>query len=303
MRAFTVDEKGSLLAYLFKVLAGTKKTRIKQFLKFKSVSVNGTISTRFDHPLGPGDRVSVATAQSEKFKPSPAFGVEIVYEDDSLVVINKPAGLLTIATEKVQTRTAFYSVNEYLNRVEEKKLFKKGRPEDRRPLRKKQIFIVHRLDQDTSGLLMFAKNEEIKHRLQDHWKKVRKKYWAVVEGTPGKNSGTVTSFLRQTQTLKVTSGPEQRGSKSAVTHYRVVRSGESHSLLEIDLETGRKHQIRVHLADLGHPVVGDEKYGNGTDPVGRLALHAHSLAFPHPLSGEPMVFQSDLPPVLKGLVP
>ena len=206
--------------------------------------------------------------------------MRIIYEDDALVVIEKPAGLLTIATDKVRDRTAYFMLNEHL-----------------RPKRQR-VFIVHRLDRDASGLLVFAKTEQAKRFLQDHWKDFEKTYFAIVEGAPEKKSGTISSFLRQNKFLKVYSGRRTEDSKFSVTHYKVVQAGFPHSLLEINLETGRKHQIRVHLADLGHPIAGDKRYGAKTNPAGRLALHASRLAFTHPVSGQRMVFESELPRTL-----
>lgn len=294
MRFWTVTEKGQLLDYLFTVMADTKKTRVRQLLKFRQVSVNGRPTTRFDHPLTAGDRVSVETDKAKAHSAKPAlFGIEIVYEDEDMIVIDKPSGLLTIATEKVKSKTAFYGVNDYLMRAEERKFSRK------------RLFLVHRLDQDTSGLLLFAKSALAKESLQDQWKQreVGKKYLAIVEGEPQKKSGTIQSFLREGKTLKVYSTREAPDSKLAVTHYRVIRTRGEYSLLEIDLETGRKHQIRVHLADLGHPIAGDKLYGAKTNPAGRLALHAVSLVLNHPMTGEPMHFENPLPGALAAVVP
>lgn len=296
MRTFKVLENIPLLEYLFKTLSDTSRTRVKEYLKFKSVFVNGTVTTRFDHPLAAGDTVAIGPQKSSEQVSAPKFGVRIVYEDDAIVVAEKPSGLLTIATEKVRTRTAFFAVNDYVNAKkssEEKRGLRPGRD---RAQRKKEIFIVHRLDQDASGLLVFAKNIEAKQHLQAHWRRTRKKYFAVVERIPEKKSGTIESFLRENKFLRVYSSRRPDESKLAVTHYRVVRTSANYALLEVDLETGRKHQIRVHLADLGHPIAGDKNYGAKTDPAGRLALHAYYLAIDHPVTGERKIFESRLPP-------
>lgn len=297
MRTFTVDEKGCLLDYLFKVLADTKKTRVRQFLKFQTVSVNGAVTTRFDYVLQPGDQVCVRTAKDPAVASAaapPKFGIEIVFEDPAVLVIHKPSGLLTIATDRVATKTAFYALHEYLIEAQRQR-FGKGGAGRSVPGRKKLIFIVHRIDKDASGLLVFAKNEEVKHSLQSGWKNVKKKYFAVVEGIPKEKSGSVTSFLRENKALNVYTANRADDAKLSTTRYRALRSSAHYSLLEIELDTGRKHQIRVHLADLGHPIAGDERYGCKTNPAGRLALHACELAFVHPVSGKRMVFHSPMP--------
>ena len=303
MRNFTVDQKGELLDYLFGVLSDTKKTRVRQFLKFKCVAVNNTVTTRHNYPLQSGDKVSIQTGKQES-NLQPEFGVRIVYEDDFIVVADKPCGLLTIATEKIQKHTAIYAVNEYLNR---KDAFssKPRRSGDLSPLKlNKKIFIVHRLDKDTSGLIVFAKNEEVKFHMQENWGQVKKKYYAIVEGVPKERKGTIASYLRENQILRMVASSRQTpDSKYAITHYQVLESGPIYSLLEVDLETGRKHQIRVHLTSMGCPVAGDKDYGSRTNPAGRMALHAFFLAFKHPVTGEKKEFQLELPPVLKHLLP
>ena len=294
MRDFTVREKERLLDFLFRVLSDTKKTRVRQFLKLGLVSVNGLSTTRFDHPLEPGAKVSLRTAKEAQFPASPQFGVEVIFEDDSLIVIHKPSGLLTVATTKVATRTAFYATNDYLCTAETKQRYHR-RPPEAGPIRGKKIFVVHRLDKDASGLLVFAKDLEVKLRLQTGWKKVTKRYYAMVEGVPKEPHGTVTSFLRENKTLKVYSTKNTENSKLSTTHYRVLRTSPHYSLLEVELKTGRKHQIRVHLSDLGHPITGDSLYGSKSNPAGRLALHAYYLAFKHPVNGREMIFQIPLP--------
>ena len=294
MRTLKVQEPGQLLDYLFKTLKDTKKTRIRQSLKFGSISVNGKAITRFDHPLIPGDKVCILTAKEARPALAPQFGVEVVFEDDAIIVINKPSGLLTIATETEAMQTAFYATNEYVCESEAEK-HKGDRHFGERAALKKRIFIVHRLDRDASGLLVFAKNAEIKGLLQSGWQNVTKKYYAVVEGIPKEKSGTIKSSLRENKFLKVYSDPKAQDAKPSITHYQVLQSGGHYSLVEVELETGRKHQISVHLSEMGHPIAGDERYGSKTDPAGRLALHAFYLSLPHPVSGELKVFQSALP--------
>ncbi|MBU9889148.1 MAG: RluA family pseudouridine synthase [Candidatus Omnitrophica bacterium] len=294
MRVLTVRETGRLLEYLFQTLQEAPKTRIRRALKLRAVRVNGQVTTRFDHPLVPGDKVGLLSLKESRPAAKPQGDVQVVHEDDAIIVIEKPAGLLTVSTETVSERTAFYLTNRYVN---EKNM---GRPKRERfcggrPPRKKTIFVVHRLDREASGLLVFAKDLETKQKLQSGWKHVQKKYYAVVEGIPEEPSGTITSFLRENKRLSVYSASNERDAKLSTTHYRTLRSSPHYALLEIALETGRKHQIRVHLSERGHPIVGDDRYGSGADPAGRLGLHAFRLELRHPVTGEAKVFEIPLP--------
>jgi RluA family pseudouridine synthase len=208
-------------------------------------------------------------------------GLEILYEDRDIMVVDKPAGLLTMGTTTNKTRTAYYALTDYLRR---------GNP--RSPER---IFIVHRLDQLTSGVLVFAKSEEAKFRLQTQWKDTQKKYVAVVHGQIVPKSGTITSYLAENKAYVVYSTTDATKGKLAHTAYKVLKENRHFSLLEIELLTGRKNQIRVHMADKGHPVAGDRKYGNAKDGCKRLALHARSISFKHPASGEEATFEAKVP--------
>jgi 23S rRNA pseudouridine1911/1915/1917 synthase len=208
-------------------------------------------------------------------------GVEILYEDDSVVVINKPAGLLTIATETERTRTAYAVLRAYLNG--------KKPPE--------RLFIVHRLDREASGLLVFAKTVDSKERLQHQFKdhSAGRRYLAVVEGRIREKQFTIRSFLAENAAYRVYSTPNRKAGKLAVTHVRVLRRTSKVSFIEVQLETGRKHQIRVHLAEHGHPILGDKAYGSRANAIRRLALHGVQLDFKHPVSGKPMSVRS-VPP-------
>ena len=289
MKSETVKENGPLLSYLLKTYFPSNRTKAKQLLKHGAVSVNGKVITQHDYKLKTGDEIAFRPKPKVAFKrASLAPPFPIVYEDESLVVIDKPAGLLTIATEKVKNRTAYFQLTDYVRSTG--------------PTGKERIFIVHRLDRDASGLLVFAKDEETKFVLQENWEKSQKKYYAVVEGTPNKKADTIESHLVEDKFRRVYSTAESRFSKYAATQYRVIKSSGNYSLLEITLLTGRKNQIRVHLSDIGHPIVGDEKYGSHTDPAGRLGLHASYLAFHHPKTDEVKVFTSHLPDNLKKLI-
>ncbi len=292
---FVAAEPAELLPYLFKIFEGTSRTKIREYLKFKRVSVNGQTTSRHNFRLAPGDRVAVLRGRGSYSPAAPEFGVEVVYEDSDIVVIEKPPGLLTVGSETVRHRTAIKALNNYLSsRAYSARLKARGKP-----ARPKMVFVVHRLDREASGLIVFAKNERAKFTLQENWHKFQKCYFAVVEGTPAKQQGTLSSYLKENAFLKVYSSRKPDEAKFSVTRYAVARTNGQYSLLEVALETGRKHQIRVHLADLGHPIAGDKRYGAKTDPAGRLALHACRLTLFHPVTGKESVFESPVPEVFK----
>lgn len=205
----------------------------------------------------------------------------ILHEDEDILVVVKPSGLLTMGTERDKTRTAYAMLTDYV---------RKGCAKS-----SKRIFIVHRLDRDTSGILVFAKTVQAKARLQGQWEETEKKYLAVVHGRFEKKEGMISTYLAENEAHVVYSTPDPAKGKLARTAYRVLRDTREYALLEVDLLTGRKHQIRVHLAGIGHPVVGDEKYGEGKKAYKRLALHARSLSFIHPVSGRRLAFETAFP--------
>ncbi|HET9217960.1 MAG TPA: RNA pseudouridine synthase [Terriglobia bacterium] len=207
--------------------------------------------------------------------------IEVVAEDDSIIVINKPAGLLTIATDKEKVKTAYAMLRAYLN--------SKQRPE--------KVFIVHRLDREASGLIVFAKSIESKERLQDQFKdhSAGRSYIAVVEGRVKEDQFTVRSYLAENAAYRVYTTDNKKRGKLAVTHVKVLKRNSKRSLIEVRLETGRKHQIRVQLADRGHPIVGDKDYGSVSNPFRRLALHGERLEFIHPATGERKTYRSNPP--------
>ncbi len=215
-------------------------------------------------------------------------GLVILYEDTDILVVDKPPGLLTIATDKEKSRTAYFILTDYV---------RKGCVKSR-----KRIFIVHRLDRDTSGILVFAKSEQAKFSLQSQWDATKKKYLAVVHGKCEKDSETITTYLVENKAHGVYSTSDTTKGKLSHTAYTVLKETPDFTLLEIDLLTGRKHQIRVHLADIGHPVVGDQKYGKGNKTHKRLALHATSITFRHPISGAQLTFETQTPPYFNRLL-
>lgn len=285
----TVEQPAELLAFLFARHADLKKAKVRQWLKHGSVQVNGRTITQFNHPLQAGDVVSIRDKSEVLSTSVLPFGMEILFEDASLIVIDKPAGLLSMASETERERTAYAHLTTYV---------RQGKP--RSPER---VFIVHRLDRETSGLMVFARSEAVKAALQAEWSEADKRYLAVVEGNTKSDAGVISSHLDESQPYLVYSVRQPNDqTRPAVTNYRVLKRGEEYSLLELNLKTGRRNQIRVHLADEKCPVVGDAKYGARTNPVRRLALHACLLQFPHPVSGELLRFESPLPAELAGLV-
>ena len=222
---------------------------------------------------------------TRKFLPK---GFAILYEDADLIVVDKPPGLLTMGTDKETSRTAYFILTDYV---------RKGCAKSR-----KRIFIVHRLDRETSGVLVFAKTPEAKLRLQGQWQDTKKTYIAVVHGHCEKSAETITSYLAENKAHVVYSTPDAKKGKLSHTAYRVLRQTRSFALLEIDLITGRKNQIRVHLADRGYPVVGDRKYGNAKTAHKRLALHARSISFKHPVTGKPLTIEAKVPAYFRKLI-
>ena len=212
----------------------------------------------------------------------------ILYEDRDILVVDKPAGLLTMGTDSDKTRTAYFFLTDYV---------RKGYSKSRN-----RIFIVHRLDRETSGVVIFAKNIEAKVRLQDQWKDTEKKYLAVVHGQCAKMSGTITSYLAENKAHIVYSTSDRTKGKLSTTGYKVLKQTKDSALLELDLWTGRKHQIRVHLAGIGHAVIGDRKYGKEDRDHTRLALHARSISFKHPFSGQQLTFEAQVPVYFNRLV-
>ena len=283
MHTLQVTRQAFLLDHLLKHCADLKKTKIKQILKYGSVRVNGRVVTLHRHELKPGDTIdflSQKEALAERLKTGLDFSV--IYEDSDLIVVDKPTGLLTMGTEHEKEDTVYFKLTEYL----------RTKSDDGHG----RVFIVHRLDRDSSGLVVFAKNEATKHALQKNWAQTVKKYYAVTEGVPEEKEGRMESHLEEDKFRRVYRvNKESRKSRRAVTHYRLLRENGRYALLDVTLETGRKNQIRVHLSDLGHPITGDMKYGAQSNPIKRLALHAYHLSLPHPKTGEIKTFTSKLP--------
>jgi 23S rRNA pseudouridine1911/1915/1917 synthase len=270
-----------LLEFLLGNAGGRSRTSMKAFLKHGQVFVNGKCITRFDHPLQAGDTVSIGGREKERETGS-LHGVKIVYEDEHLLVINKRAGLLSVATDKENENTAFRILSSYVRQSD---------PRCR-------IFVLHRLDREASGLMMFAKSQQVQEKLQKSWQEsVQERSYAVlVEGRVKEEEGSIRSWLKENRNLLMYSSREEGDGQLAISHFRRLKTGPSGSVLEVQLETGRKNQIRVHMKDLGHPIAGDRKYGAKSDPIHRLGLHAMLLQFTHPVTGELKRFETPVPP-------
>ena len=285
-RLLTVEEETTLLPFLLLRVKDKSRNTVKGLLSRRQVLVDGKVVTRFDAPLTPGQRVELLPESAAGAAELP---FPILYEDAGLIAVDKPAGLLSMGNEKERRRTAYRAVSEYVKA--------------REPVRR--LFIVHRLDRDTSGVLVFAKDEGLKRALQDNWEKLVKQrgYTAAVEGTLPQAEGTVRSWLHETATHLVYSGPRGRDAKEAVTHYRAVMERRGYTLAEVEIDTGRKNQIRVHMGDLGCPIAGDRQYGAKTDPMGRLALHAGVLVLTDPRTKKDLTLKAPLPAPFRKLFP
>lgn len=274
-----VTEPSELMKFLIDKLPGKSRNNIKSLLAGKQVFVDGKSVKQFDHPLVPGQQVNIRwsrVAPEKKYR-----SINIVYEDKDIIVVDKHAGLLSIPTDHEKSKTAFNMAALFLE--------SKGQ--------ENKLYVVQRLDRDASGLMVFARSEKVQHILQSNWNNIISKmvYLAVVEGVPEKMEGAIISYLKESKSLLVRSSQDPKKGAKAVTHYQVIKFGKSYSLLKITLETSRKHQLRVHMSDMGHPVAGDKKYGAKTSPIGRLALHAWGLAFKHPVNIEPLQFETPIP--------
>ncbi|NDP21230.1 MAG: RluA family pseudouridine synthase [Paludibacter sp.] len=275
-----VAEPVELMTFLLAKMGGMSRTSVKSLLAHRQVMVNNKISTQFNLALQPNDQVIVNSGRGNIELSHPKL--KVIFEDAYLIVVEKKEGLLTVSTGNSDETTAFSILKEYV---------KKNSPQNR-------IFVVHRLDRETSGVIMFAKSKEVQLILQENWHRIitRRVYVALVEGKVEKEQDTIVTWLTENEkSLKIHSSSTDNGGQQAITHYKRIKSNENYSLLEIELETGRKNQIRVHMQEIDHPVVGDKKYGAGTSPIARLGLHARLLAFYHPITTEIVSFETPVP--------
>jgi len=288
LKPATVAAPAELLPFLSATWPEVKRTQMKMWLKHQAVLVNDRPVTQFNHPLAAGDVVALRTGKFAAPKAELPGGMKIVYEDSAIVVIDKPAGLLSMATPAEPEKTAYALLTDY---------YRRGQDQGR-----ERVFIVHRLDRETSGLMLLAKTAEAKASLQTRWDSFEKRYEAVCEGRMKSDTGTFASDLDESNPYKVHTAPHaSEMTRHAVTHYRVITRTPFRTLVELTLATGRRHQIRVHLSQAGHPIIGDEKYGAKSNPAKRLGLHAVSLRFTHPVTRQDIHLTSPLPKELAKL--
>jgi len=273
-----VRERAPLMEFILKQMSGTSKNRVKDLLRGHAVTVDRKLATKYDQMLDLGQMVRVSrhkrsTELTSKF-------VKIIYEDKHVIVIEKSPGILSMASSHKQ-----FCIKTILDEYFKKRHFQCT------------AHVVHRLDRETSGLMVYAKTMEAKKVLTDNWHDVvfDRRYVAVLCGRVPEEGGTVHSWLKDNKAFFTYSSPEDNGGKEAITYWRKLNENNDFTLAEFKLETGRKNQIRVHANDMGYPVAGDDKYGNGRNPFGRLALHAYRLNFYHPITGEPMKFETSFP--------
>lgn len=277
-----VKAEGELLNYLYDNLDMPKK-RIKQYLTHGAIYVNNNKTTKYNYKVVPGMKIIIDTDN----KNSVELPFDILFEDEQIIVVNKPSGLLTIATEKEKEKTLYHIVREYLVKKDPKA----------------KIFIVHRLDKDTSGIVVLAKNQKIKNKLQENWNEYvsLREYTAVVHGHLNKKEDRIVEYLKETKTNLVYPVKNKEG-KEAITNYKVIKENANYSLVSINIETGRKNQIRVAFNTLRHPIVGDNKYGDIKDDKSRLYLHANRLKMYYPEIKKDILFETTIPSEFKKIM-
>ena len=279
IEVFKVEKNMPLLEYLLEIFSDRSKTTVKSYLAHRQIAVNHTPTTRFDALLHVGDELTINYTRGYKEFRHPRL--RIVYEDEFLIVVDKGYGLLSVSTDRVKANTAYHILSDYV---------RQDNPANR-------IFVLHRLDRDTSGLMMFAKSQGIQEKMQRSWNDMvlDRRYVAVVEGELTPVKGEVASYLKENAAFQVYSSDDKENGQYALTRYEVLATNGRYSLVELQLATGRKNQIRVHMSDLGHSIAGDRKYGAKSNPLGRLSLHASRLRFVHPITRRDMLFETPIP--------
>lgn len=276
---FKITEEAELLPYLISTIKDKARNKIKSLLTHKQIMVNGKIISQHNHSLKKGDEVAVSWDRA--FKKISYQGVSIVFEDDDVIIVNKRSGFLSIGSKKERKQTVYQVLTSHIQ---------KENPTAR-------LFVVHRLDREASGLMVFAKSKAAQVELQDTWSSSfqKRKYLIITEGTITKDKDTITSYLTESKALIMHSGNNPKNAKKAITHYNVVKKNEFYSLLEATQDTERKNQVRVHLQSIGHPIIGDKKYGATENPINRVGLHAIKLVFQHPSTHKEVTFETKVP--------
>ncbi|MBR0295026.1 MAG: RluA family pseudouridine synthase [Bacilli bacterium] len=278
IREYKVTHECELLEFLYEIFKDSSKTSVKSLLSNHRVLVDGAPISQFNYKLYPDDVVMIAkTGIRQKARSN----LPILFEDDEIIVINKPSGLLSVASDKEKGSTAFRIVSDYVQQKD----------------KHNRIFVVHRIDEDTSGVLMFVKNSKLRDALQDKWNDlvIKRGYFAIIEGEMKEKSGTITSYLKKNSLNLMYSSFKKGDGQLAITKYKTLKTNDKYSLLDVEIETGRKNQIRVHLGEKGHNIIGDDKYGNPSNPLGRLGLHAYELKLTHPFTGKVLDFTTTMP--------
>ena len=276
----TIEQDGTLLAAAAALLPDHKPTKLKSMLRHNQLAIDGVPTTQFDHPVSAGQQLWVNFDRSFQVFSHPR--VKLVYEDNDIIVIDKGYGVLSTAAGKPSDDTVYNIVKKYARRFSSKAA----------------VYVVHRLDRDTSGLMLLTRTKQARDKLISNWNNmvIDRKYVAIVEGKVEQNEGTVKSFLAENpDTYEMYSTTDKKLGRLAVTRYRVVKQGSRFAMVELEIKTGRKNQIRVHMHDLGNPVSGDRKYGGHPSPINRIALHATTLTIVHPTTGKAVTFTSPAP--------
>ena len=275
---FVVTHECELLDFLFETHPGQSKNSVKSLLTNRHVTIEGSPVTQFNLKLFKGDTVIIYKQPVRRVVRSK---LPIIYEDGHIIVINKPSGLLSIASDNEKRSTAYRILSDYVQQKD----------------KHNRVFVVHRLDEDTSGVLMIAKDKVTQEKYQDNWNDLVSKrgYIAIVDGVLDKKQGTITSYLKKNAQNLMYSSKKKGDGQYSITHYKVLKENGDYSLLDVNIDSGRKNQIRVHLGDIGHNVVGDDKYGNPTNPLKRLGLHAYELDIKDPYTGKVMKFKAPAP--------
>ncbi len=276
----TIKEDGTLLATAAALLPDHKPTKLKSMLRHNQLAVNGVPTTKFDQPVSAGDQLWVNFDRSFQVFSHPR--IKLIFEDNDIIVVDKGYGVLSTAAGKPSDDTVYNIVKKYARGFSDKA----------------NIYVVHRLDRDTSGLMLLTRTKQARDKLINNWNNmvVERKYIAVVEGKVEQKEGTVKSFLAENpDTYEMYSTDDKKIGRLAVTRYRVIKQGSRFAMVELEIKTGRKNQIRVHMHDLGNPVSGDRKYGGHPSPINRIALHATTLTIVHPITGKAVTFTSPIP--------
>ena len=286
MKEYIVKEEMMLIEFLRTTLTKLSKNNIKSLLSKEMVLVNNSVQTKFNYIVKPKDKITIRETKIKVNNYNK--DINILYEDEDIIVINKPAGLLTIATAKEKEYTLYHFVMNYVKNKD----------------KHNKIFIVHRLDKETSGIVIFAKNQKTKNLFQNNWDRniIYRGYYAVVEGSLKEKEGTLKSYLTENSSFMVYSTNNKNEGKLAITDYKVVKENNNYSLLDINIKTGRKNQIRVQLNDNGNVIVGDKKYGSKINPINRMALHAYKLEFIDPRNNKKISFKTEMPTLFKKLI-